>query len=237
MQKLDSRLSLAAQMCGNCCCAVDVGCDHGFLSSYLLLSDLAKRVIACDINPMPLQKARNLINSLNLSDRCSLLLTDGLKGIDAAAEKVDRVVIAGMGGELIYDIISAWEHSRNKNIVFILQPMTKAERLRKLLWENGFDIREERCCVAAGRPYSVMSVSFSGPAFSPDEMLCLTGNIDPASDPFARYYLDAIKNQLIKKTDGLKSARPDSETHLQLLKTQELLNMVENKYYGDEQHV
>lgn len=59
-------------------------------------------------------------------------------------EKTDAVVIAGMGGETIAQILEAAPWVRTRKIPLVLQPMSSIPELRQRLGEDGFHILEER---------------------------------------------------------------------------------------------
>ena len=58
----------------------DVGCDHGFVSVYLVQRGLSPRVIAMDVRSGPLERAREHIREYGLQDRIETRLSDGLHG-------------------------------------------------------------------------------------------------------------------------------------------------------------
>ena len=142
MDKLDPRLALIYQMVPPCRRAADVGTDHGYLICALVESGRAESGIAADIAPLPLDKARREAESRGLSHRVRLVLGDGLAGVGPG--EADAVIIAGMGGETIAHILESWPHAKDPGITWLLQPMTKAERLRDWLWDQGFRSDERR---------------------------------------------------------------------------------------------
>ena len=137
MVKLTGRLSAAAALCRRGVIVCDVGTDHALLACYLAQNG-AKEVIASDVKDGPLSAARRTIAEQGVTN-VTAVLSDGLDRIDYA----DDVVICGMGGELIMKIISGCRFL-SEDTRFILQPMTKADTLRRELYRGGFDIIEER---------------------------------------------------------------------------------------------
>ena len=138
--------------------AADIGSDHGFLPVYLLEKGISPKVIITDISPGSLEKAGNTCREHGLADSgaAELRLGDGLKVISPA--EVDVVVIAGMGGILISEIIgSDLEKSRTYSR-FILQPRTKAGLLRSRLTGFGFEVVDLRIVKERGRLCEVMTV-------------------------------------------------------------------------------
>ena len=130
MKQPDKRLCAAADLVRQGAVFADIGTDHGKLPIYLAKVGKIKRAVASDINEMPLAKAVSNIKKYGFEDVIDTYLTDGLKGIEKFSP--DCVVIAGMGGELIEQILSNSTLDKN-NVKFILQPMTKEESLQNQL--------------------------------------------------------------------------------------------------------
>ena len=83
----------------------DIGCDHAFVSIYLVANGISDRVIASDVRTGPCAIARDNIARWNMTDRIDLRLGNGLATISPG--EVDSIIIAGMGGILITDILEA----------------------------------------------------------------------------------------------------------------------------------
>lgn len=203
-QSLDPRLSLLYRMAPICGTAADIGTDHGYLICALVESGKAQRGIAADIHPKPLEKARREAERRGLAGRMEFVLGDGLTGI--SPEGLEVVVIAGMGGETIAHILESWPHARRPEITWLLQPMTKAERLREWLWGQGFGITRESCCTAAGRVYSVMAVRYTGEEVPHREWERYLGAIDPGEDADALRYARGKAEELLRIAAGLERA-------------------------------
>jgi tRNA (adenine22-N1)-methyltransferase len=158
---LSKRLAVAAELVREGACVADVGCDHGKLSAFLLLSGKKTPfVYATDIRPLPLQKAKDLLNRIGMTDKSECVLTDGLDGIPG--NSVDDVVIAGLGADVITSVIHrcAWLYDPTKRLILI--PASKNERLRVFLSQEGFDTLSETAVYEHGHYYSVILASYSG---------------------------------------------------------------------------
>lgn len=138
----------------------DIGCDHGYLSIYLVENGLCDFVYACDINEKPLSVARENIagraekNGILPSERIAVEKHDGLEGL--SGKGIDRVVICGMGGEVIAGILEKSPEFHTDGVRYVLQPMSRETELRTWLMDNGFVIRDETLVRDAGRVYTVM---------------------------------------------------------------------------------
>lgn len=205
---LDARLRLIVSMVRPGRPAADVGTDHGKLISHLVGTGRSSGGCATDIHPGPLSKARELVDELGLQDKIELLLCDGLSAVQD--HMAQEIVIAGMGGDTIVHILEAWPHSKQEDKHFLLQAMTKPEVLRGWLWQNGFDIAEERCACQSGHAYSVMSVYYTGKTQDPDELMLCLGAINDFAHPDARAYGQKILFQLEQKVKGMEKAGQDA---------------------------
>ncbi len=177
-------------MCRKNAVIADVGTDHALLACYLAGS--AKAVIASDIRDGPLEAAKRNIKRFG-AENISVVKSDGLDNIPFA----DDVVICGMGGELIADIVSRCRFL-TENTRFILQPMTKSDELRRRLYSGGFEIIEERVCYDTGRGYVVMLVRYTGAGREIDDFFALTGKITDAE------FLKRTADKLLKQADGME---------------------------------
>ena len=157
----------------------DIGTDHALLPIALVKKGKVPFAIASDINPQPLEKARENIAREGLSDRIETRLTNGARGLENSAEEF---VIAGMGGELIADIISSSEFLKNNSIHLVLQPMTKIPILRRWLWDNGFCIEREVYLEDVGHFYTVLSSRYTGQKYLYSELDAEIGTVENRSD-------------------------------------------------------
>ncbi len=129
----------------------DIGCDHGFTSIYLVEQGIAPRCVAADLRKGPLSGAVLHIEEAGLSDRISTRLSDGLKEI--APGETDAVLISGMGGPLIADILEAGINTAKEAKELILSPQSEPETVRHFLKDNGFFIENEAMCFDEGKFY------------------------------------------------------------------------------------
>lgn len=190
MIKLDDRLAAIAALVRTDRRICDVGTDHALLPCYLCEQG-AQSVIASDINEHPLEAARANIGRYGFSRRITLIRSDGLKDIPPC----DDIIIAGMGGELISEIIAGCTFV-TKDTRFILQPMTRETLLRRYLYENGFEIMLENGAYSGGKAYTVMLVRFTGEKRNIDTSFAYFGkNTDIR-------YISKVNSQLRKLAKG-----------------------------------
>lgn len=158
----------------------DIGTDHAYLPVYLVRQGYADRALACDIRPGPLSSAKRNIQAAGLSDRIQTLLTDGLHGVEDFSP--DHILIFGMGGELIEKILSQAAWVKSSAVRLILQPMSRAEVLRRYLINSGFAILGESLSRADGRIYQTICAGWSGTPEQADPVDSLVGRRELQND-------------------------------------------------------
>ncbi|HML37517.1 MAG TPA: class I SAM-dependent methyltransferase [Bacillota bacterium] len=141
MLKLSDRLQKIADFIEPGESVADIGTDHGFLPVALWESEKSPRVILSDINAGPLEKAKANIDKHFPGKEFDLRIGSGIRTLKPA--EVDVIVIAGMGGLLIADILGDDLEKSKTYPKLILQPRNAQDKLRGWLLENGFTIRDE----------------------------------------------------------------------------------------------
>ncbi len=139
--------------------AADIGCDHGQLTAMLLTQNRAERVVAADISEKSLSKAVRLCGTLGLAHRAEFRQGDGLAVL--AAGEADTIVIAGMGGHLIADMLRRSPDVAEQAFL-VLCPHTHEEILRKFLLTNGYGITAETLALEDGRYYQIICAKYDG---------------------------------------------------------------------------
>ena len=234
-KELDSRLLCCAELVRRGCVAADIGSDHAYLPIYLVKHGICPKAIASDINEGPVNRAKINVAVSGLSKEITVLKADGL---DAAAElSPDDIIIAGMGGELIRDIIDASEYVKNPSIRLILQPMTMPEVLREYLFENGFAVTDETVCIAADKCYQIICAHFDGNKRKFDDITLLLGekNIERMSSSSTSDDIELLKRlsaSVTRRINGRKSSQnPDP---CAIKKDEELLEFCRQLLSGKE---
>lgn len=129
------RIELLASLTKDANSLVDCGCDHGYTAIRALKSYNVGHCYLLDINEGPLNNARSNVSKENLLDKCDFILSDGLKNFNHDA---DVLVIAGMGGLLISDIILNDYEKALKFKKIIIDAHSEIEKLRANLISKYF---------------------------------------------------------------------------------------------------
>lgn len=152
--RLKGRLLSVAEMVPPSRCVVDVGTDHGRLPVWLVKRGIAESAIVTDISAASLKKAEALIRAHGLEDMIEARVGDGLSVIHPG--EADTVIIAGVGGVLIRDILKSAPQVTSTVKTFVLQPMKSQGLLRKWLVDNGYAIVDESLTREKDKFYEVM---------------------------------------------------------------------------------
>ena len=136
---LSSRLKAIVGMAPKAKTIADIGCDHGKVAVSLIKDGVAEHVICTDISGPSLSKARKLVEAKRLGHCVSLRVGDGLGVLEVG--EADAAVIAGMGGELIADMLCKGRDKAPDTLV--LSCHTASGLLRKWLLTNGYRIDDE----------------------------------------------------------------------------------------------
>lgn len=167
--ELSKRLAAVASLVSRGSLAADVGTDHGYVPIYLAQTGRCRHIIAMDVNPGPLGRAKEHIREYGLVSVIETRLADGLKGLKEG--EADTMIAAGMGGGLIIRILNESPETVREIREFILQPQSEIHKVRAYLNQNGFRLTEEKMTEEEGKFYPVMKlVHGEEPAYSEQEL-------------------------------------------------------------------
>ena len=113
----------------------DVGTDHGYLAIYLLQSRRASRVLAADVAPQPLARARENARRFGVREGLSFHQCDGVRGLP---RDFDVLLMAGLGAETMVGILRGGPWLRSGGYRLVLQCQSSQNELRQYLSEAGW---------------------------------------------------------------------------------------------------
>lgn len=200
---LDERLLLIAGLVRRGKIVADIGSDHGYLVTWLVKNGISPSGYACDVNEQPLERSRRTVQSYGVADRVTLRIGSGLEPLHPS--EVQDIIIAGMGGDLIARILSAvnWRDTQQH---YLLQPMTRADELRRYLCASGYEIMAEHAAKANRFLYTVLSVRYTGVPTSCTELFSLVGKLPQCATEEARAYIRRQAAVLQKRIQGLEQS-------------------------------
>ena len=155
---LSKRLKMLADMVTPGNRLADVGCDHGFLSIYLVQNRICPGALAMDVRTGPLEAAKAHVAEAGLGDYIETRLSDGLMACEAG--EADTCVCAGMGGPLMEKILTDSMEKLKTLKEMILQPQSEIKEFREFLRSTGFQIVSEDAVVEEGKYYFAMKAVY-----------------------------------------------------------------------------
>lgn len=206
---LSNRLEAIVKLCDSNKTIADIGCDHGYVTAELILSNKCDKVIATDISRNSLYKAIRFCDSLNINNYVSFREGDGFNVI-YKNDKVNQAVIAGMGG---MEIINILENKKSKLKNFILQPMRDVVKLREYLISNKYKILFDFIVYDEGVFYNLIKVMKGRTKLKPLELYFGKDNFEDNKEVFKKY-LNYEKNKLIELESKIGGLTLANSSHL-----------------------
>ncbi len=205
--RLDGRLERVVKACepidGATFC--DVGCDHGKTGCALALQG-AKKVVAVDVSPYAIEKTFRLSCEYGVGDVVEARIGDGLAKVDDT--EAETVIIAGLGGDTIADIILRAISSGKHFMKYVLVPHTHPEKIRKVFSENNYIICEDYVARISDKEYAFLSATKSENGQCLDELKILFG-VNYLHD---KSFLERGTKELEFLERKIKSAPDDAQT-------------------------
>lgn len=152
--KLVGRLAALAAFVPKGTRLADIGTDHAYLPIELVQDNVIVLAVAGDVHVGPYKAAKEHVEALGLEQRISVRLGNGMAVVDP--DEVEIVIIAGMGGQTIIEILKKDPEVIKSLKRLILQPMIAAASVRRWLKENGWYIVDERLVQEDGRLYEII---------------------------------------------------------------------------------
>lgn len=185
MQKISDRLIRVAELVPEGSRLADVGTDHGYVPIWLLEKGIIPSAIAMDVNRGPLLRARENRDRYGYQKVMELRLSNGLEKLRPG--EADTVLIAGMGGPLMIQILEDGRENSQGVSAWVLQPQSEIPSVRRYLITHGFNIVDEIMLIDEGKYYMAMKA--------------LPGEAEPWEDVeylFGKYLLEQ-RHPVLKK--------------------------------------
>ena len=214
--RLDSRLACVASLVRKCDCVIDVGTDHAYLPVYLVKKEVCKSAFACDVKKGPLENAGVTVRNYGLQERIETVLSDGLDCVKP--QKNCCVVLAGMGGILISELLSRAGWLLDNSVQIVTQPMSHAEYVRRFLFDNGFTITEEKTAADSRHVYLALTAVYTGKRTAYTEGQLYYGKLFENRDEISYRYLKQQYDRLKKRYEAIRSDEKYQEESLMLKK-------------------
>ena len=152
MIKLSKRLDAILQMVPKGT-AADIGADHGKLMIALFEQGIISHGYAVENKIGPYNRLVKALTDAHLIDDIIPLLSDGIKDLPSS---IHTVIIAGMGGDNIIDILKKYPAKTKQIETLIVDAHTAVPKLREFVSKLGFAIAEENIIEEDGVFYEII---------------------------------------------------------------------------------
>ncbi len=154
--KLSRRLAAIAGMIPERSSVADIGTDHAYLPIYLAKRGTYNTIIATEVSAGPLARALSNVSEHKMENRVELRLGSGLEVL--SKNEVDVIIMAGMGGTTITELLDENRGFLSSLRFLVLQPMGDTAHLRRWLDQNGFFPADEDLVYEEEKYYEIMAV-------------------------------------------------------------------------------
>jgi tRNA (adenine22-N1)-methyltransferase len=202
--KLTKRLLMLADKINKGSIVADIGTDHAYLLIYLVYIGKCDRAFGSDVRIGPLERALFNVRDFGMQDKITLTLCNGID--DKTQKTADTFVIAGMGGELMSEIINKSSVLKEGNPTLLLQPMSGEEELREYLYKNGYKITDEDLCKEGHRYYTMMTVTKGKEQHISDIYSYVGYNLIKNRHPLLMEFINYNIKRLSRAIEGMRSA-------------------------------
>ena len=151
---LDNRLAAVAKWVLPGEIMADIGTDHAYLPCWLIQNGICPAAVASDVARGPVLQATRMASDYGLTDRISLRLGSGLSVL--GANEAATIVLAGMGGQLISELLEKDSEIAASSRRLVLQPQRRPELVRKWLSEKGWRIAADDVALDGQMWYNII---------------------------------------------------------------------------------
>lgn len=231
MIKLSKRLNKIAELVDFGASVIDVGTDHGYVPNFLCENEISRDIIATDISKNSLQKSIDLTAKRGNDKYIRNILANGIVN-----EKRDNIIIAGLGGIQIAEIINnSIEIAKSANKL-ILQPMQKTQILRRELNNMSFKIIDEYIIYEDDRYFEIIVARFLKgvkiETFKDEDYYFSKKLIDKKDKTYLKFLLDkkTYLENILQNFDpnNLRTKKRSYEIKSLILKIEEAIDEISN---------
>lgn len=190
----------------------DIGADHGLVCLELLKREDVK-IFASDNKLGPFTKLKATLNGYK---NVKVSFSDGLEDLD---NDVDTLIISGMGGDTIINILGEHQEHLKHLKYIILSPHNAHYEVRKAMNKYGFKIQEEKMIFSQNKYYSLMLYKLGKENLSELDYKYGPLNLKNKDDVFIDYINELIaKNELLLHKNLSSERKYEIEMELKELK-------------------
>lgn len=190
----------------------DIGCDHGYISKWVLDNNKFEKVIISDISAPSLQKAVELLKPYG--NKVIVYLGDGFESFKVVP---DECLIAGMGGEEIIKIL------KNANALpnsLVLAPQKNTDKVRETLIMLGYKIQKDFTFYSQKKYYDLIRAEKGKDSYTLEEIEFGRDNLKEMPKAFTDKIKQdvALLESVLSNDRALESSKQSAKQRLNKLK-------------------
>ena len=231
MIKLSNRLKKIAELVDFGATVIDVGTDHGYVPNFLCEKKISRDIIATDISKNSLEKSIELTRERDNEKYIRNILANGI-----VKENRDNIIIAGLGGIQIAEIILNSSEIARSAKKLILQPMQKTNILRRELNNMSFEIIDEEIIFEDDRYFEIILARYFGEIKNLEEVdFYFSKSLIEKKDKVYLDFLRERQRELEKilsniNNDSDRTKKRSGELKSLLIRTKEAIDEISNKW-------
>ncbi len=133
----------------------DIAADHCYISLLALENNKVDFVIASDLNKAPLEIGKANIKAFGYDSKIETRLGSGVSTINDG--EVESVIIAGIGGNLMLNLLKQEERKLKTFKQLILQPQNEEIEMKRYIHSIGYTIKDECYVCEKGMDYIILN--------------------------------------------------------------------------------
>jgi len=215
--KISKRLKTISDLLSDDINVIDVGCDHALLDIYLFNNKKNINIIASDIKPGPLEQAKKNIEKYG----CKNIKVKLGNGIDTIESVTDTIVIAGMGGDTVVNILNNGKDKLSNINTMVISPQSEWTKTRKFVTSLGFVIDEEVLLLDKNKYYLIIRFVKGNRTYTKEQLEFGPILLKNKSVEFINYYNKLLSDEvkILKKVPIFKiKDRIKYKKHINVLK-------------------
>ncbi|MEF9940130.1 MAG: class I SAM-dependent methyltransferase [Clostridium sp.] len=225
--KLSCRLETIASFVHEGSRIADIGTDHGYIPIYLVHKNIAISGLAMDVRKGPLKRAETHIKEWGLDDKISVRISDGL--MELRPDEADTVIIAGLGGELLMQIMEQGRHVWDGVEHWVLSPQSYIGEVRHFLAENGFLIVRESMVEEEYKYYTIMEAVHGSMIYEKESYYEYGKSLIVEKNPILKEFLQKERRKISRIVNSLKEQSTEN-AEKRLPEMVEKLQVIEEAY-------
>ncbi len=178
MISLSPRLLALCSMVEKGSYIADVGSDHCALPIYLFEKGVIKGAVAIENKKKPFERMKKAIEATTFPIIASLS-----NGLEALNEEIDTVVLAGMGGNLIVDILKRGSAKLANVETIIVDAHNDRPKVTAFLANEGYHLTQNEFLCDASIYYDVMKWKKGAPSAPYSEIALKYGPLNVIAKP------------------------------------------------------